>query len=156
MHTHTHTLYTHRADVYSAQLLGIWSSKDVLFWEQLQVSPAALVTAGGTGCANQTRYKRCNTSEYPPTHHPSLTHTHRPELTLTALLFLLIPRSISPKGERVVTYKLTSPSPAARGMITALPTALSKTLRSGIRASLTHNAAGQDAGVSVKLNIGKW
>lgn len=74
-HLSTQTLlHTH-----SAQLSGIWSSKDVLFWEQLWVSHPTLVTDGETGCKYQTLYKHCNTRTHPLAH----TYAHRLTLSLS-------------------------------------------------------------------------
>lgn len=86
-HLNAHTPCT-RMRTYSEQLLGIWSSKDALFWEQLWVSHPTLVTDGETGCKYQTLYKHCDTQKHPPT----LTQTHTQAHTLT---FLAFPPSLS-------------------------------------------------------------
>ncbi len=84
MNVHMQTPHTH-----SAQLLGIWSSKDVLFWEQLWVSHPTLVTDGATGCKYQTLYKHGDTRKHTPTHTNTHTHTHShfPQISCASVSF---------------------------------------------------------------------
>lgn len=143
LYAHTHT-YAHM------HTWWIWSSKDVLFWEQLRVSHPTLVTDGETGCKYQTLYKHRNMLKHPRKHTNTYTHTdsHSRSPCISFFSLSLNSEKHLAKG-RMCCFKLASLLLLHQQLMYDHSSSDSfvKNTKKFCSGSLKHNAQWQDAGI---------